>query len=38
MVPPAATATDRSAVGQPRLPYASVLVLTLMQVTLLIDN
>ena len=38
MVPPAATDTNRSAVERPRLRYASVLVLTLMQVTLVIDN
>lgn len=38
MARPAATETDRSAVEQPGLPYASVLVLTLMQMTLVIDN
>jgi EmrB/QacA subfamily drug resistance transporter len=38
MAPPIATETGRSAVRQPRLPYTSVLVLTLMQVTLVIDN
>ncbi|QYN39457.1 MFS transporter [Pseudonocardia sp. DSM 110487] len=38
MVPPTATETDRSAATRPPLRYASVLVLTLMQVTLVIDN
>jgi EmrB/QacA subfamily drug resistance transporter len=38
MAPPTSTETGRSALGQQRLPYASVLVLTLMQVTLVIDN
>jgi EmrB/QacA subfamily drug resistance transporter len=38
MAPPTSTETGGSALGQQRLPYASVLVLTLMQVTLVIDN
>ncbi|TWF76477.1 EmrB/QacA subfamily drug resistance transporter [Pseudonocardia hierapolitana] len=38
MVPPPARSTDRSALDPPRLRYAPVLVLTLMQVTLVIDN
>jgi EmrB/QacA subfamily drug resistance transporter len=38
MAPPTATVTGRSARRWPGLPYAPVLVLTLMQVTLVIDN
>jgi EmrB/QacA subfamily drug resistance transporter len=38
MARPTATETDRPAVRRPRLPYVPVLVLTLMQVTLVIDN
>jgi EmrB/QacA subfamily drug resistance transporter len=38
MVQPTAGVTDPSALGPPRRHYASVLVLTLMQVTLVIDN
>jgi EmrB/QacA subfamily drug resistance transporter len=38
MAPPTTTGTNQSAVRRQRLPYASVLVLTLMQVTLVIDN
>lgn len=38
MEPSPVTGTDRTAVGQSRLPYTSVLVLTLMQVTLVIDS
>lgn len=38
MVRPTAGVTDPTALGPPRRHYASVLVLTLMQVTLVIDN